>query len=149
MYQIERPEPTGVITLTATGSTPVELLQAALRGVLDVALGRAMPAADHYGQVATATGLSIPVRGVGTDVGQLFVDLSDDLLGQIEEYGNSLDDLRLDGLLRTDAGSYTAWGYLSDGPRSHGPSPLSLTVAMPAIAEADGGWRLVCELRPG
>lgn len=148
MYEIERPAPTGVITLTATGSAPVELLQAALRGVLDVALGRAAPA-DGHDQVEAATGLSIPVRGVGADLDELFVDLSDDLLGQIAEYGNGLDDLRLDGLLRTDTGSYTAWGYLSGGPSSSGPSPRSLTVAAPAIAEADGGWRLVCELRPG
>ena len=149
MYQVERLEPTGAIKLTATGSTPVELLQAALRGVLDAALGRTRPAAERQGRVEPASELSIPVRGTGADFGRLFIDLSQDLLSQIEEYGRGLDDFRLDGLLRTETGGYTAWGYLTGSPSGEGAVATALTIDTPAIIETDGGWRLVGELRPG
>lgn len=147
MYQIERSEPAGTITLTATGASPAELVQAALRGVLDVALGRTGPAADAEG--AEETSVSLPVQGVGVDLGELYVALSADLLDQLEEYGSGFDDVRLDGLLRTDSGGYSAWGYLGGEPSRDGQSPRSLTVVTPTIVEADGGWRLVGELRPG
>jgi hypothetical protein len=149
MYQVERLEPTGAIKLTATGSTPVELLQAALRGVLDTALGRTGLATERQDRAEPASGLSIPVRGTGADLGLLFIDLSQDLLAQIEEYGRGFDDFRLDGMLRTETGGYTAWGYLSGSPSGNGAVATALSVAQPDIAEADGGWRLVGELRPG
>lgn len=141
MYQLERTA-AATIQLTASGSAPIELLQAALRGVLEAARGD-RPAS------APSNAVAVPVRGLGDDLGLLFVDLCQDLISQLAEFGPGWDDLRLDGLLRTDTGGYTAWGYLSGGPLSDAQPLLALTVQSPVIVETEGELRLACEVRPG
>ena len=142
MYQFERNTRTRTITLIARGETPAELIEAALRGVLATARA-GQPLAPSGDEVA------VPVRGEGTDLSRLFAELARDLIGQIEEVGPGLDDLRLDGLLRTDGGGYTAWGYLRGTAGSGELATQSLTVGEPDLTEMDGDLRFVCELRLG
>ena len=86
MYQLE-PDPTsGVISLTATGSTPVELIQTALQGLLVVLRGEMSTGSDE----GTA---AVPFRGQGSDLGPLFLDLAEDMIGQVEEFGAGLDEV--------------------------------------------------------
>jgi hypothetical protein len=59
------------------------------------------------------TGRSAPIRGEGDDLASLFADLIEDLLGQIEIFGDGLHDVVLDGVLRREDGGYVAWGYAS------------------------------------
>lgn len=141
MYQLE-PDPTsGVISLTATGSTPVELIQTALQGLLVVLRGE-MPTGSDEGTAA------VPFRGQGSGLGPLFLDLAEDMIGQVEEFGAGLDEVRLDGLLRTDTGGFTAWGYLSGDPGRQDAVPRPLTLAEPVIVEDGDRLRLTCELIP-
>ena len=141
MYQLEPDETTGVISLTATGSTPVELIQTALQGLLVVLRGEMSTGSDE----GTA---AVPFRGQGSDLGPLFLDLAEDMIGQVEEFGAGLDEVRLDGLLRTDTGGFTAWGYLSGDPERQDAVPHPLTLAEPVIVEDGDRLRLTCELFP-
>lgn len=141
MYQFERDARNRMITLIASGETPAELIEAALRGIL---------VAARSGQPLPPSGddVAVPVRGEGADLGQLFANLVSNLISQIEEFGPGLDDLRLDGLLRTDGGGYTAWGYLRGGAGEGVGATLALTVRAPEITEVGGGLRLVCKFHP-
>lgn len=142
MYLLEPDQATGAINLTAAGSTPVEVLQEALRGVLAVLRGAA-PNPEAAGSAA------VPFRGQGTGLEPLFVDLAHDLISQVEEFGTGLDEVRLDGLLRTDTGGFTAWGYLGGDPNLPGAAPRPLTIVAPVIAAFADGLRLTCDLLPG
>ena len=141
MYQLEPDETTGVISLTATGSTPLELIQAALQGLLVVLRGEMSTGSDE----GTA---AVPFRGQGSGLGPLFLDLAEDMIGQVEEFGAGLDEVRLDGLLRTDTGGFTAWGYLSGDPGRQDAVPRPLTLTEPVIVENGDRLRLTCELFP-
>lgn len=141
MYQLEPDETTGVISLTATGSTPVELIQTALQGLLVVLRGEMSTGSDE----GTA---AVPFRGQGSGLGPLFLDLAEDMIGQVEEFGAGLDEVRLDGLLRTDTGGFTAWGYLSGNPGRQDAAPRLLRLTEPVIVENGDELRLTCELIP-
>jgi hypothetical protein len=141
MYLLEPNTTTGTISLTATGSTPVELVQEALRGVLDVL--RSVPASESGG-----SGTAVPFRGQGDELGALFVDLALDMISQVEEFGTGLDEVRLDGLLRTDTGGFTAWGYLSGDPNLQDARPRPLTIGEPVVVTEGDSLRLTCDLRP-
>lgn len=141
MYQLERGDVTGVISLTATGSTPVELVQSALEGVLAVARGDG-PTGGEAGAAA------VPFRGEGSGLEPLVLDLVDDMISQMEEFGTGLDEVRLDGLLRTDTGGFTAWGYLSGDPDRQESAPIPHAIANLVIVEAGDELRLTCDLLP-
>ena len=129
----DRPAP-GEITVTA--STPVELMQAGLDRLLALVPGRQQAPAVSAGTSA------IPVRGLGQQLDALFLDLAAELLAQLEENGPGLNEIRLDGLLRTDTGGYTAWGYLT-GDLTPGPAaPIALDVTVARVEPAADGLRL-------
>jgi len=95
----------GLATLEVTGNDARSTLEAGLRAVLTLAVA---PVVDppHYGR-------STPIRGEGDDLANLFADMVDDLLGQIESYGAGVHDVVVDGVLRRDGGGYVGWGYAS------------------------------------
>ena len=97
--------PAGIATLHAAGPEVRSALEAGLRAVLELALAPPHTPPD--------TGRSTPIRGEGDDLASLFADLIEDLLGQIELFGDSLHDITLDGVLRREDGGYVAWGYAS------------------------------------
>ena len=141
MYQLEPDQTTGVISLTATGSTPVELIQTALQGLLEALRGETPTGSDE----STS---AVPFRGQGTGLEPLFLDLAEDMISQVEEFGAGLDEVRIDGLLRTDTGGFTAWGYLSGDPGRQGVAPRPLRLTEPVIDENGDELRLTCNLIP-
>ncbi|MDQ3695917.1 MAG: hypothetical protein M3464_20200 [Chloroflexota bacterium] len=140
MYQLQRGNPTGNVHLTASASTPVELVEAGLRAVLELAR-------EGQGPVTAADGVAVPIRGLGADLPRLFIDLTDDLVSQLEEFGPGFDVLRLDGLLRTETGGYTAWGYLSGGPGESTRVPFALVADSVVVAATAAGLELTGQLR--
>ena len=97
--------PAGIATLHAVGRDIRSSLEMGLRAVLVLALAPASP--------PLPTGRSAPIRGEGGDLGSLFADLGEDLLGQIEFFGVGLHDVAVDGVGRREDGGYGAWGYAS------------------------------------
>jgi hypothetical protein len=95
----------GFATLHAGGRDIRSALEAGLRAVLTLAVAMPHPPLDN--------GRSAPIRGEGDDLGSLFADLVEDLLGQIEFFGDGLHHVVLDGVLRREDGGYVAWGYAS------------------------------------
>src|SRR3954447_15840268 len=93
----------GIATLHAVGHDTRSALEAGLRAVLALAVAPT--------QASLNTGRSAPIRGEGNDLGSLFGDLIEDLLGQIEFFGGGLHDVTVDGLLRGEDGGYICWGY--------------------------------------
>ena len=112
--------PEGIATLHAAGRDTRSALEAGLRAVL--ALAAAPP------HTPLVTGRSAPIHGEGDDLGSLFADLVQDLLGQIEFFGGSLQDIAVDGVLRREDGGYVGWGYASGTlqPVSRGDVPRLL-----------------------
>src|SRR3954452_12151385 len=84
----------GIAALEATGTEARTALEAGLRGVLGLALGP-LPG-------STTSGRSAPIRGEGNDLADLFADMADDLLAQVEYFGNGLHDVVVDGVLRRE-----------------------------------------------
>ncbi|MBA2518437.1 MAG: hypothetical protein H0V24_02105 [Chloroflexia bacterium] len=140
MYQLHRGNATGSVNLTASASTPVELVEAGLRAVLELAR-------EGRGPVTSADSVAVPIRGLGADLPRLFIDLTDDLVSQLEEFGPGFDVLHLDGLLRTETGGYTAWGYLSGAAGDGAAVQLAMVAASVAITPDAGGLTLTCQVR--
>ena len=139
-----RLEPNGDgTTVVVTGDEPQDVLVAALRGVLAAAVGTA-PA----GEGSDAT-LAAPVEAQGGDLAETFAGLADGLLAQVDVFGAGLEDVRIDGLLETDDGGYSAWGY-AVGRERGGPLPRAIELAgsVSVVADAAGWIELRCPLRP-
>ena len=134
----------GAAELSASGADAEGLLLAGLRGVLAAARGDEAPAAPEERASAAA-----PIRGQGADLGRVFAELAADLLAQLDANGPGLDRVRLDGVLTTDDGGYTAWGYVL-GTATENPPPVGLALDGDTVVAADaGGLTLRCTLRRG
>ena len=142
MYQLDQNEMTNSTQLTATAADPAALLETGLRGVLAAVHGDRPP-------ISADSATAVPIQGTGQSLEQVFTDLVQHLLDQLEEFRPGLDALRLDGLLRTDTGGYTAWGYLSGASETTGQAGLHLTLVEPRIIEVGGELQLTCELNAG
>src|SRR5918995_3905709 len=117
----------GIATLHAVGHDMRSALEAGLRAVL--ALAAAPP------HTPLDTGRSAPIRGEGDDLGSLFTDLIEDLLGQIEFFGGGLHDVALDGVLRREDGGYVGWGYASGSLEAAAPDEVPRLLGMPTVYE--------------
>ena len=69
------------------------------------------------------------------DLGSLFADLVQDLLGQIEFFGGGLHDVAVDGVLRREDGGYIGWGYAS-GTLEAASRAMSRLLGTPTASEA-------------
>jgi hypothetical protein len=67
--------------------------------------------------------------------GAYFGDLVEDLLGQIEFFGDSLHDVVLDGVLRREDGGYVAWGHGAGPLEAASPSVVPRLLGPPTISE--------------
>jgi len=126
-------------------------------GSIDEAIATALTAiaraaAGEVGEGTAGTeassGVSVPIRGQGQDVGEVVFQLAGDLLAQIDANGTGLRNVRLDGLLDAQPG-FTAWGYAlgsADGPPP--PETLSL-VESPVVTDADGETTVRVRLTKG
>ena len=131
------------VELTATADDPAAILRTGLRCVLAAVRGRGAHAATA--EHATA---AVPIRGQGADLPRVFAELAADLLAQLDANGPGLDDVRLDGLLTTDEGGYTAWGY-AVGAVTDNPPPVGVSLdGEPNLTTGeDGRLILRCTLR--
>jgi len=131
----------GAAELTATGPDAEAVLLAGLEGVIAAARAGAPPPSP-----AAATAAA-PIRGQGATLAPLFAELAADLLAQLDANGLGLDRVALDGLLQTDDGGATAWGYLQ-GAAAADPPPVGLALdGDPVLEQTAGGWALACRLR--
>jgi hypothetical protein len=122
----------GRATLTAAGPEPQGALLAGLRGVLALAL------AGHDASAAGDDTAAAPIAGDGDDLAAVFARLADDLFAQLETFGGGLDHVRLDGLLETDDGGYSAWGYVVG--RAGCPPPLAAALdGAPSVGQDEAG----------
>lgn len=118
-FRIDPWNAAGEFRVVAVGDDPRDAVQAALAGVLALALDDASPP-DDDGTAAA------PIAGQGADLATVVARLADDLLAQLDLFGRGLRHLRLDGLLRTDTGGWSGWGYLvgrAGGPPAHDVAP--------------------------
>lgn len=130
----------GAAELTATGPTDGEVLGAALVGLLAAARGGPARLAEGGADAA------VPIRGDGADLGELFAQLGADLLAQVDANGPGLDQIRLDGILRTDEG-HTAWG-VAFGTVADNPPPLGVLLdGDPTATASDGQITIRCRIR--
>jgi hypothetical protein len=129
----------GVAELTATGPTD-DVLAAALVGLLATARGGAARLAESSAAIA------VPIRGDGADLPELFAQIGADLLAQVDANGPGLDQIRLDGIIRTDEG-HTAWG-VALGTVVDDPAPVGLLLdGDPTATTTDGQITLRARLR--
>ena len=143
-YRLDPWSPAGTAVLTATGNDAGVLLLAGLQGVL-AATGGDRPTTSSD-EAATA---AAPIRGQGPDLSRVFAELAADLLAQLDANGPGLDHVRLDGLLQTDDGGFTAWGY-AVGATTANPPPVGISLdGDPSVTESEGGLTLRCTLRRG
>src|SRR5688572_16373009 len=117
----------GTATLHAVGGDIGSSLEMGLQAVLVLALAPA--------STPLRTERSAPIRGEGDDVGSLFADLVEDLLGQIEFYGAGLHDVVIDGVLRREDGGYVAWGYASGTLEAASPGEVARLLGAPVVSE--------------
>lgn len=140
-FRLEAWSADGTATLTASAAEPEGLLLAGLNGVL-VAAGGDRPAAPEE-----AADAAVPIRGQGADLAALFAELAADLLAQLDANGPGLDRLRLDGVLQTDDGGYSAWGYAL-GTAAADPPPVGLALdGDPEVDQERDGLALRATLR--
>ena len=119
--------PIGIATLHAAGRDVRSALEAGLRAVLALSVARPHTPLD--------SGRSAPIRGEGDDLGNLFADLVEDLLGQIELFGDGLHDVAIDGVLRREDGGYVSWGYAFGTLESVSPGEVPRLVGTPTVSE--------------
>jgi hypothetical protein len=119
--------PAGIATLHAAGSDIRTALEGGLHAVLALVVVPPHTPLD--------TGRTAPIGGEGDDLGSLFGDLVEDLLGQIEFFGDSLHDVVLDGVLRREDGGYVAWGHGSGTLEAASPSVVPRLLGSPTISE--------------
>lgn len=106
-YRLDEWNAAGEATLHANASSIEELFTAALTALLLVSRGE-----SGTGQVGAEpdASVAIPIRGQGASFTDVFLELSGDLLAQVDANGTGLVRARMDGVLETDTG-FTAWGY--------------------------------------
>ncbi|MBW3631426.1 MAG: hypothetical protein KY456_00220 [Chloroflexi bacterium] len=119
----------GIAVLEATGANARSALESGLRAVMTLAVGPVLSTGD-----ATR---SAPIHGEGEDLAELFVDMAEDLLAQIEHFGSSLDDVVVDGVLRTERGGYSGWGHASGTLEVASPSVAPRLLSVPKVIEED------------
>lgn len=133
----------GTATLTVRAVSIERAVQGVLDAVLDLARGeRPVPgnAADE------GSSLSAPIRGQGDSYGDVLFELANDLLAQLDSNGVNLSGVRLDGMLETDTGGYSAWGYIL-GEAGGGAPPVTISLAgTPAVSQDGGVTTIAAEL---
>ena len=117
----------GIATLEASGADRRTALELGLRAVLTLVLGPI--------HAPTSTGRSAPIHGDGDDLANLFAHMADDLLGQIEYFGNGLHDIVVDGVVRREGGGYVGWGYATGTLEPAPPPAVPRLLSPPTVVD--------------
>ncbi len=126
--------------LTVTAPSIDAAIGRSLQAILNVARGAGIDAGPAS---ADAESISAPIRGQGDGYGEALYELANDLLAQLDANGSGLTTARLDGVLTTDDGGYTAWGNVL-GEASGVRPPVNLTIdGTPAVTQTDDGQTTV------
>ncbi len=121
--------------LTIQAATIDGAIAGTLEAILDIAAGREPSATAG----ADTTSISAPIRGQGPSYGEALFELANDLLAQLDANGTGLTAVRLDGVLATDDGGFTAWGN-AIGEEGGGRPALNLSLAgTPEVTQDDSG----------
>jgi len=127
----------GIAAFEATGTNARSALELGLRAVLTLAVAPGSATGDGA--------RSAPIQGEGNDLAELFVDMAEDLFGQIEQFSSGLDDVVVDGVLRTENGGYSGWGYASGTLEVATPGPAPRLLSVPTVIEE--GTRVIIRAR--
>lgn len=123
-------------TLTISAGSIDVALGSAMQSVLNTARGVGL---DTGPASADAQSISAMIRGQGDSYGEALFELLNDLLAQLDANGSSLATARLDGVLTTDDGGYTAWGcVLGEANGARPPVALSISGTPEISQSADG-----------
>lgn len=122
-------------TITVAGSDETSAVLAGLMEILRLARG------DELVADAASDTVAVPLRGQGSSLGDVFAELSRDLLAQLDAQGTGLDRVRLDGLLNSQDG-YVGWGYLEGASAERGGAARVDLVGEPSIDRGDTGITL-------
>lgn len=131
------------------GNVAQVMVRAAQR---EAALAEALRSIAGHAQVGELIpergSLSLPFRGEGADLPALLIELSRSLLAEIDQRGEAVSDVSVNGVLSTETG-LTAWGYATV---ARGAAATLRPVAIderPEITEVVGGVTISFPLRIG
>jgi hypothetical protein len=127
----------GIAALEATGANARSALESGLRAVLTLANSPVLATGEST--------RSAPIHGEGDDLAELFVDMAEDLLGQIEHFGSGLDDVVVDGVVRKEKGGYSGWGYATGTLEVAPPGDVPRLLSVPTVIEE--GVRVIIHAR--
>ena len=92
--------------------------------------------------------LSLPFRGEGDDLPALLIELSRSLLAEIDQRGEAVSDVSVNGVLSTETG-LTAWGYATVARGSAAKLRPVAIDGRPEITEVVGEVAISFPLRIG
>jgi hypothetical protein len=127
-------------TITATGTTTANAVNAGLSGVLAVYRGEI----EATGADDATTAL--PLRAEASDLAGLFTSLAASLMDEIDHDAYDVRGVRFDGMVRTDDG-LAGWGYALAVPEGHRRSPLAIKDV--EVFDEGGTFTLRARLRRG
>lgn len=131
-------------TVTISAGSIDSALGSAMQSVLNVARGVGLDAGPAS---ADAQSISAMIRGQGDSYGEALFELLNDLLAQLDANGSNLTTARLDGVLTTDDGGYTAWGcVLGEANGARPPVALSISGTPEISQSADGQTTAIVRL---
>ena len=129
----------GTATLTVRAASIERAMQGVLDAVIDLARGTEPVPGDAADE---GSSLSAPIRGQGESYGEVLYELTNDLLAQLDGNGVNLSGVRLDGMLETDTGGYSAWGYVLGEAGGGTPAVTISLTGTPAVSQ-DGDLTIV------
>jgi len=110
-------------------------LRAAFEAALRAMLSVAGAGANRQAEPAR----SVPFRGEGRDLAQLFLDMRDDLEAQLDIHGSDWSVVTVDGVLRNNDGGYVGWGYVHGSFAGEPGNPMPELLEPPSVeVEASG-----------
>jgi len=110
-----------------------------LRAAFEAALRAMLSVADADANRQAEPARSVPFRGEGRDLAQLFLDMRDDLEVQLDIHGSDWSVVTVDGVLRNNDGGYVGWGYVHGSFAGEPGNPMPELLEPPSVeVEASG-----------
>ena len=120
-----------LIRLEVSASEVRMAFEAALRAMLSITL--------EVANRRPETPRSVPFRGEGSNLAELFQDLIADLEAQLEIHGRDAHDVTVDGVIANGDGGYVGWGYLLGAFAEEPGDGLPHLLDQPVVTEDSEG----------